>query len=177
MGWFGACVQGHVRVVSGSCFGCNVPACWQLIFLPRRAFGHIIGSGAVMSVCRGSVRFVCRLYCQGASEAVGLQHVEHSCMSVRKKKKWRRYRSALCALFLSLNASNSRTVRNMTVSAIQFLCNISLLNLQSRPLIPLALQEWDTFYFYNENFQMKVNGDELARYRVVMHATSEYDGV
>lgn len=44
------------------------------------AVGRIIGSGAVMSVCRGSVQFVCRLQCQGASEAVGL----HSCMSVRK---------------------------------------------------------------------------------------------
>lgn len=33
-------------------------------------------------------------------------------------------------------------VRN--ISSIPFLCDVSPLNLQSRPLIPLAPQEWDT---------------------------------
>ena len=130
------------------------------------AVGHIIGSEALMSA-------QCLLLCVQwslcrAFRAVRPEHVERSCMSGRKEAAQRYWLFSFLVLELDMFLFNARNV------TFPFLCNISGLRLQTGSPIPLALQDWDVFLFYccNEKSQMKVNGDYLARSRVMICASS-----
>lgn len=77
--------------------------------------------------------------CQSAFEAVKLQYVEHPRMSVRKVAVLLIFSSVLSLSLSMSDGGGAFFSMSEIISTIPFLCNVSLLNLQSRSLVPLFL--------------------------------------